>query len=405
MRVHLKSGAAFVVAAIVSASPAFAVGIITESFIAGSDPTAGEYDEFAGGSFLGEFKAQPVNLVTPGLVDGPYNTFIGSSVNTGNFVLDQTNGLGSDAYNADQGTNAGPQRKAKWIGAPIDSFRRVVSRPLLPVPASDTYWLGMLVNRGGIPASGGNGHVLAGIGNGGYPDAGATTGNAFGLYVGYAQSPANPTSFGDLVIRYRDTTGQTTADEVLIDDAVSSNVNITYNVVMKIDLNAQGVGEDLVTWFLDPSDFTSEATLAATSFATDTFSSFAFQDETDFALLSFLAYQWNGLAFFDEIRFGTELADLGGDVSALIPGDADGDGDVDGDDFNAWGGNFPTASGATLAQGDFDGDGDVDGDDFNVWGGNFPYPGPGSSAAAVIPEPASLALIGLGAVALLRRRS
>ena len=92
--------------------------------------------------------------------------------------------------------------------------------------------------------------------------------------------------------------------------------------------------------------------------------------------------------------------------SALIPGDADGDGDVDGDDFNAWGGNFPTASGATLAQGDFDGDGDVDGDDFNVWGGNFPYPGPGAaSAVSEVPEPASLALIGLGAIALLRRRS
>ena len=103
-------------------------------------------------------------------------------------------------------------------------------------------------------------------------------------------------------------------------------------------------------------------------------------------------------------RWGAVAVEFMMGPSAAIPGDADGDGDVDGDDFNAWGGNFPTASGATLAQGDFDGDGDVDGDDFNVWGGNFPYPGPGSSAAAVIPEPASFALIGLGAVALLRRR-
>ena len=93
-------------------------------------------------------------------------------------------------------------------------------------------------------------------------------------------------------------------------------------------------------------------------------------------------------------------------LGETILGDADGDGDVDGDDFNAWGGNFPIASGATLAEGDFDGDGDVDGDDFNIWGGSFPSPAPapGSSAAAVVPEPASFALIGLGAVALLRRR-
>ena len=100
----------------------------------------------------------------------------------------------------------------------------------------------------------------------------------------------------------------------------------------------------------------------------------------------------------DDLKVMTNTVDL------LIPGDADGDGDVDGDDFNAWGGNFPTASGATLAQGDFDGDGDVDGDDFNVWGGNFPYPGPSASAISEVPEPASFALIGLGAVALLRRR-
>ena len=94
------------------------------------------------------------------------------------------------------------------------------------------------------------------------------------------------------------------------------------------------------------------------------------------------------------------------DFAILIPGDADGDGDVDGDDFNAWGGNFPTASGATLAQGDFDGDGDVDGDDFNIWGGSFPSPGPGAaSAVSEVPEPTTLVLLAPVAAALLRRRT
>ncbi|MFW6153786.1 MAG: hypothetical protein ACOC95_01055 [Planctomycetota bacterium] len=46
------------------------------------------------------------------------------------------------------------------------------------------------------------------------------------------------------------------------------------------------------------------------------------------------------------------------------PGDADGDGDVDLDDFAALKTNFGMTAGATCAEGDFDGDGDVDLDDF-----------------------------------------
>ncbi|MCC7087484.1 MAG: hypothetical protein IT427_20970, partial [Pirellulales bacterium] len=41
--------------------------------------------------------------------------------------------------------------------------------------------------------------------------------------------------------------------------------------------------------------------------------------------------------------------------AALVPGDFDSDGDVDGADFVAWQTHFPTASGATLADGDSDG--------------------------------------------------
>ena len=81
-------------------------------------------------------------------------------------------------------------------------------------------------------------------------------------------------------------------------------------------------------------------------------------------------------------------------------GDFDGDGDVDGDDFLAWQNGFPTTSGAAKSGGDADSDGDVDGDDFLIWQNQFPSPG----AVAVTPEPASLALMGLGSLALLRRR-
>ena len=50
-------------------------------------------------------------------------------------------------------------------------------------------------------------------------------------------------------------------------------------------------------------------------------------------------------------------------VFTILPGDADGDNDVDGSDFLSWASLSPSA--------DFDGDGDVDGDDLVFWEANF----------------------------------
>jgi len=76
------------------------------------------------------------------------------------------------------------------------------------------------------------------------------------------------------------------------------------------------------------------------------------------------------------------------------PGDADDDGDVDLDDFSAFKRGFGT--GSTWAQGDFDGNGKVDLDDFLILKANF--------NATAVPEPATAALLGVGAMVLLRRR-
>ena len=57
------------------------------------------------------------------------------------------------------------------------------------------------------------------------------------------------------------------------------------------------------------------------------------------------------------------------------------------------------------SQGDFDGlDGKVNTLDFNVLAGNFGTVTPGASLGSVVPEPASISLLVLGASALLRRR-
>ena len=84
-----------------------------------------------------------------------------------------------------------------------------------------------------------------------------------------------------------------------------------------------------------------------------------------------------------------------------IPADFDSDNDVDGIDFGLWQTGYPTASGATLGDGDADGDGDVDGIDFGIWQANYPT---NVGGAAAIPEPATLGLLLIGSVALLKHR-
>lgn len=78
--------------------------------------------------------------------------------------------------------------------------------------------------------------------------------------------------------------------------------------------------------------------------------------------------------------------------------DFDGDGDVDGSDFLAWQTGF--GSGSTLAQGDANGDGNVDAADFSIWESQFGnISGGGSLAGAAVPEPGTLALLVLMALA------
>ena len=85
-------------------------------------------------------------------------------------------------------------------------------------------------------------------------------------------------------------------------------------------------------------------------------------------------------------------------TTVTVPGDFNGDGNVDGADFVIWQSNFPNNTGlATLDMGDANGDGNVDGADFVIWQSNFPTI---SGSVTPVPEPGSL-LLALGAALVL----
>ena len=105
---------------------------------------------------------------------------------------------------------------------------------------------------------------------------------------------------------------------------------------------------------------------------------------------------WWGQAPPDPAQFGGNV-DYVPYLPVPGPGDANHDGCVDGLDYVIWSSNYKT--GTTWEQGDFTGEGYVDGLDYIVWSSNYL-----AGCPAAVPEPATLGMLAIGALAVLRHR-
>lgn len=97
---------------------------------------------------------------------------------------------------------------------------------------------------------------------------------------------------------------------------------------------------------------------------------------------------------FQELRIDSLLVQ----ETISIPGDFDGDGDVDDEDLGDWQASYGVDGAA-----DADDDGDSDGRDFLIWQRN--YTGPGTITAISVPEPTSLLVVIFGIIMSLPTRA
>jgi len=196
-----------------------------------------------------------------------------------------------------------------------------------------------------------------------------------------------PMRIDHFVIRTADAASSRTPDQFQLRG--SNDGGATWNLIYRLDANGDGTG---TPWGTNPPN----ATAVQFDRVGDSFAAGAYNE----IRLEVFSATNNG----DGVGLTEwQLAGVAGGVPGPHPGDANGDGVVDLQDFGLLKDNFGMTEGATWGQGDFTGDGAIDLQDFGILKDHFGHT-TGSIPVTVVPEPATMSLLALGGLAVLRRR-
>jgi autotransporter-associated beta strand protein len=129
----------------------------------------------------------------------------------------------------------------------------------------------------------------------------------------------------------------------------------------------------------------------------------SFVNDFEYGTYSVMDYSTRAgtFAFSAPAGFSLKYDDLAGQLllNVSIPGDFDNDGQVDSEDLGQWQSDY-----GVNGESDADGDGDSDGRDFLIWQRNYGSSQSGVQASWTVPEPNSLSLAIILAIALGGRR-
>ncbi|MEO1130197.1 MAG: phosphodiester glycosidase family protein, partial [Planctomycetota bacterium] len=236
---------------------------------------------------------------------GPGWTGAGSSawsVGTANLQPDTGTLLRVETSYEDNSTG-----KGQFIANPTD-FYRAGHHGMDTYAPADTYFMSFFVNPGsGFLSSGSREHAVVGFTN--FFNEGAfentNSDDVFGLFAGFRGDDAGALpGQADLILRARNGAGDL-QDTVLVANVQAS----TYHVIYKLEVNAAG-SDDVVTWWVNPSDLSSEAAMTGSAVATGVVNTDAMTANDQIDRLFVLANNWARVFFWDETRMGYDLASV-----------------------------------------------------------------------------------------------
>lgn len=295
--------------------------------------------------------------------------------------------------------------QGRYVANSFD-FYRAGSRAIDAYTPADTYYMSVLYNTGGN-FSNNTGAEQGVVGFTNFFDSGAFRNGAsaftpYGVMMGMSGTADTDPNVGvkDLIIRARDNVTGDMADTTILADAA---FNTTYLIVAKLDINVGGGATDIVDYWVNPTDLTSDAAMTSSALSNGSIDTFAMDQNDRIDRFHVISDTWSSSFFWDEPRFGYDLSSVAGALPVTDDPDFNGNDFIDAPDFLIWQRNAG-ATGATQPDGDANGDGNVDGADLAIWDAQYGT-AQAISAVSAVPEPTTALIFLMSTLCIVGRRS